>query len=448
MRALRRPVRPAPRVRPSPPPVEPPRRRPLTARTIAALKPGPKLRRVPDGKVPWLALCVHPGGRKSWTLGYRVSGRQRVWTMGTSLTLPLAAARKKAQRALQDLADHGIDPAVGKAEARTDPTFGDLAAQYLDRFDGKPSTKTEYTRILDTLILPTWRHRPAKSITRRDVVHLIEAIAEGRHRDDGEPAPVAANRTIAVASAVFNAAVDREVITTVSPVRAIPKVTERSRERVLTDIEIRALWAACEAAKAPRTADDPPPVIAPMIAIGLQALLGTAQRSGEQFTMRWTDLTVEDHGEVWWEIPKTVTKNGREHRVPIGPRVLSLLCEASALGPADAKWVFAGAQGGSVAARAKKAMAALRAAGAIPADVTRHDIRRTVATNLGTLKVHREDIGYVLNHSTGGRGSRVTQTYDKSARDAEKLSALDKWARKLDEILGEAAPGKVVSFAR
>jgi hypothetical protein len=48
----------------------------------------------------------------------------------------------------------------------------------------------------------------------------------------------------------------------------------------------------------------------------------------------------------------------------------------------DNAWAFAGTQGASVAARAKKAAANLRAAGAVDFDFHRHDLRRTVATGM------------------------------------------------------------------
>lgn len=93
----------------------------LTDRAVVALRAesGRRLTR-PDGDVPGLAIRVNAGGRKTWTLTYRIGRRQRRWTIGTYPVISLAAARKKARLALTQL-DAGIDPADRKRAAVTPP---------------------------------------------------------------------------------------------------------------------------------------------------------------------------------------------------------------------------------------------------------------------------------------------------------------------------------------
>jgi integrase/recombinase XerD len=61
--------------------------------------------------------------------------------------------------------------------------------------------------------------------------------------------------------------------------------------------------------------------------------------------------------------------------------------DPKATGPSDNRWVFGGEKGGSVAARASKAMRELRCADAIDFDIHRHDLRRTAATEMGRAGV-------------------------------------------------------------
>ena len=62
-----------------------------------------------DPAVRGFACRVSAGGVKSWVLAYRVNGRTRRWTLGRYPELSLTEARKRAQRALVDIAD-GKDP--------------------------------------------------------------------------------------------------------------------------------------------------------------------------------------------------------------------------------------------------------------------------------------------------------------------------------------------------
>ena len=93
-------------------------------------------------------------------------------------------------------------------------------------------------------MIERWGERPITEISRRDVVEVVEAIA-----DSGRP--YAAHRTFAYASKLFNWAMARHLYgIEASPCTGI-KTSELAgkkepRQRVLTDAEIRALWQATE----------------------------------------------------------------------------------------------------------------------------------------------------------------------------------------------------------
>ena len=321
----------------------------LTDRAVANLKPRPDGRYERfDDAVPGLAIRVNSGS-KSWVLFYRdrlpdASGgfapgtRLRRWTLGTYPALTLAAARTKAQRALRELDTTGADPAVGKREARSAQTFGELAADYMERHAKKRKRSwREDQRQLNLDVLPHWKSRLVKTITRREVHDLLDGIVD---RD----APVTANRVLALVSTVFMYGIDKGWLDG-NPATRITKQPEKARERVLTDEEVKALWAALESVKTFKhvTANDPALPITPMVARGLQLILRTAQRGGEVFTMRWDDV---DEASGWWTIPGERTKNGESHRVPLTQAALALIVEARANGPGDHGWVFAAQRGG------------------------------------------------------------------------------------------------------
>ncbi|MBI4521119.1 MAG: site-specific integrase [Gemmatimonadetes bacterium] len=215
----------------------------------------------------------------------------------------------------------------------------------------------------------------------------------------------------------------------------IPKPgAERSRERVLTDEEIRLVWAACEA--------EPPTLCALM-----RLRLLTAQRGGELARLRWTDIDGD-----WLTLPSTATKNKRAHRVFLTPAAQDILSTLPRLEGCD--YVFPGRSGSRPIGDVKKAgrrirarvLATLRGTDATIGafDFRGHDLRRTAATKMADAGISQADIAKVLNHAEGG--PRATMVYNRYAYDREKRIALDTWARMLAAICERKDGGKVLPF--
>ena len=99
----------------------------------------------------------------------------------------LADARAKARSVLVSV-DNGDDPAVAKALARRAETFGDLWDEYFTRHakQNKRSWRDD-ERIAKAELLPHWRHRKAKDVTRarRSARPRRDRRSEGA--DHGEP---------------------------------------------------------------------------------------------------------------------------------------------------------------------------------------------------------------------------------------------------------------------
>ena len=414
----------------------------LTDRSIRALKPRASQYEQFDNVIPGFGIRVS-NRSKTWVLFYRerlpdssgsfASGkRQRRWTLGTYPAMNLADAQKKAHQALHALNTKGIDPADGKQTARTASTFGDLAADYMERH-AKRHKKSwrEDRRKLEATVLPRWKSRPVKSLQWKDVRDLIDPIVD-------RGAPVAANRVLALVSTVFMYGIDKDWLDA-NPAGRIKKQPEQSRVRVLTDEELVELWTVLESGTAPSS--DTPMLISPMVARGLQLQLLTGQRGGEIFTMTWDEV---DETTGWWTIPAAKTKNGTTHRVPLTEAALALLPETKARHPNGDGWVFAGRDGGSFQSRAKKAIATLRNAGLLTGHYWRHDLRRTIATSMTTAGIPSSTVNKVLNQQEGG--PRVTGIYDRYSYDKEKRQALDTWGRHLDVLIHGKASARVVPF--
>jgi integrase len=367
-----------------------------------------------DAKATGLGLRVSNTGKKVWFVFYRVQGesKRRRLTLGPYPALPLAEARIRAKEVL--LAAHrGGDLGADKQALKAAPTFDWLAAEYIERYakgPGKTPRKRTWEvdqRMLKNEVLPYWGHKKVHTIARRDIMDLIDRIVD-------RGAGVYANRVLAMLRKLFSWALDRELIE-VDPCHKVKAPTpEKPRERRLDEDEIRAVWAAAESEST-------------LVAGMLKLRLLTAQRGGEVATMRWVDV---DFATGWWTIPTERAKNGREHRVPLSPMALKVLRDLQAETGHQA-WVFPSpTKRNAPITNVQKMADRLRMSSGVIFKL--HDLRRTVGSGLGQLRVNRTVTAKVLNHAEGG----VTSVYDRHTYDDEKREALELWGTWLEGVLG------------
>jgi integrase len=91
---------------------------------------------------------------------------------------------------------------------------------------------------------------------------------------------------------------------------------------------------------------------------------------------------------------------------------------------------------GSIAHRCKKAASIL--CRGLSFEFCAHDVRRTAATRMAEAGVPRDHIAKILNHFEGAPAA--TRVYDRYAYDAEKRSAVDRWVRRLADIVDCKCP--------
>jgi len=415
----------------------------LNARRVAALRPGPTRADYWDAKLKGFGLRVTPSGQKTWTVLYRVPTQRwvRRMTIGTLPPMSLAKARKRAKDALS-LASLGQDPAAAKRTTReqTRHTVKALFGAYethaaVRREAGEFRSWPQIQRSLERDVLPLWGSRPVTEIRRRDVIELVtkKALA-GR---------TAANRLQAHLSMLFAYGVEADWLPA-NPAAGIRKHSEQPRTRVLTDDDLRTLWTELEADTAielargttAKTRRVMPAETGQTLRELFQVLLLTGQRLGETSRMKWTDVDLDAKR---WTIPGTDTKNGHPHRVPLSEPAHELLTARQEAAHPLATFAFpSGPNLNSSAWVWSKRTAAVFAAKTGVA-FTAHDLRRTVATEMGELGIDADTIGLVLNHRKPGV---TTRHYDHSTRETATRAALDRWAQRLIQIVTET-PAKV-----
>jgi integrase len=185
------------------------------------------------------------------------------------------------------------------------------------------------------------------------------------------------------------------------------------RERVLTDDEIRTMWADLAGADMRESTRRI-----------LRLCLVTGQRVREVSGMARPELDLE---KSLWTIPPARSKNKREHVVPLSEMAVDIirdqLAENEALakrkGRAVPQWIFPGPG-------ARAAVTAPAIAKAVPrskwgiAHWTPHDLRRTAATGMEEIGVSPFIIGHVLNHVSATKATVTSRVYARYSYEREK----------------------------
>jgi integrase len=374
-------------------------KRPLTDRGIAGLKPASDGKRILvwDAIVPGLAVRVTDTGSKSFVLVVRYPGSPHPTprSLGKVGAITLADARELARSWLKSISA-SIDPATA-AQAARDRTFRAICEQYLAR-EGSALRTAEWRRwILDRVIYPALGDRPITEIRRSDIVQLLDGVADQR-------GPVMANRTLGVVRRVMNWHATRSDDFRSPIVRGMARA-ETSRERVLTDAELRALWSASFGSGT--------------FGALFRFLLLTAARRSEASQLQWSEISEDGV----WTLPAARNKTGQVLLRPLSTATLDLLAKI----PRNDEFVFTlhGQRSGLVVARS----AFGERAGV--EGWTLHDLRRTARSLMSRAGVPNDHAERCLGHVIGG----VRGVYDRHEYLEEKRTAFEKLAALIGEIV-------------
>ena len=133
-----------------------------------------------DDEIPG-GLRVTAANARAFVLGYSINGRKRRMSIGRWPVWTATAARARAKQ-LRRMIDLGQDP-LGKRQARRgEPTFAQIAAEYLKRHAARKKSGYRDEAWLRNDVLPEWGPLKASESPspRRDSTH------RGESRDGSE----------------------------------------------------------------------------------------------------------------------------------------------------------------------------------------------------------------------------------------------------------------------
>ena len=395
----------------------------LTQRRIEALEcpPNKKDMLVFDDEQRGLGIRVTAGGGKTFLVQYSHVGVKRRMRLGSCSAISLGKARLTARQVVGAVAE-GKDPAIERKAAALDAKREALTlAALIEQWETihlkrkRPNYATAATATLRRVFV---KHldQPAARLDRAVVVPVLDDLAK-----NGKAAMAAA--TARYGSALFGWAIRRGALST-NPFEHVPTAPPVRRDRVLSDAEIGAIWAAT---------GQPGPFCGIV-----RMLLLTGQRREEVAGLRWDEV---DPRLTTWTLPSNRTKNRKEHIVPLNATAEELL--RSQPQRKTSVLVFPGDAG--VFSGWSKSKRRLDEVSGVT-DWTLHDIRRSVATGLQRLGVRLEVTEAVLNHVAGSRAG-IIGVYQRHTWSDEKRAALNAWGEHVAAIVeGREAGGNVTEF--
>jgi integrase len=331
-----------------------------------------------DDSLRGFGLRVTAGGVKSFILEARIKGRVRRMTLGQYPDLSVLAARTQALADRTAIA-HGEDPAEARKQQHREHTFGYLIEAWIERH-AKAHRKTwERDKRRLEVHFARWQTRRLSDIPKEEVGRLQHVIAKRRGR-------VASNRAMTLVRAIFNWGNGAGGIPTkdkngnlINPAIGLTFYHEDKRERFLSPDELQRVNQALIAETDWRWRAYFP----------LLLLLGL--RKNELLSARWTDV---DLAQRTLKVPDT--KAGRSHLLPLPAAAAAILEELPSRDKSE--WLFPSFGKSGHIVEVKSAWGRIRDRAKV-ADVTVHDLRRTLGSWLAASGYSLPLIGKALNHS-------------------------------------------------
>jgi integrase len=434
-----------------------------------ALKPKQRLE-LPDLGAQGLYVCVQPSGAKSFAMRFRrPDGRNARFVLGSfdptprdphpkdklqigaSLTLVearLLAGRIHHERAggADVISDRKADKIRQRLQIAADQenSFTALARRYFEEHArDKQRRWAKWARyfglmyregqseptIIPNSLCDRWADRPVGKIGPADIKVVVdEAIRRavpGLERKRETPRAEATGRTLhARLSAFFGWCVDDMRIES-NPCSKVKRPPPKSRDRVLSDDELVAVWKAYDQ-------------LQPQYGALVRMLILTGQRLRECGRMEWRELSPD---LSVWTLPGERTKNGRAHTVPLPPLARDII--KSVPRPSEIYVFSLGANEPLESySRMKRKLDGLTG---ITEPWTLHDLRRSTASGLQRLGIKLEVTEAILNHQSGSR-SGIVGVYQLHDYAKEKRDALARWANRVKTLAAGRSDTNVIDI--
>ena len=367
-----------------------------------------------------LYLYISPEGKKSWRMGYRFLGKQKLLVIGPYPAISLKEARERRDAAKKLLVDN-IDPSTAKKEAKAtaatalENSFENVAREWIEKksTSWQPQTKESLVSRLEQHIFPHIGKRPVKSVNAPELLAVLRKI-------EGIGSLSVAHKARNDCGRIFRYAI----------------ATGRAERDVAADLQ----GALSSRPTIQHFASLTDPTAIGRLLFALDTYPGTYQaraalklapflfvRSGELARAEWSEFDFE---AAEWRIPATKMKMKQLHIVPLSRQVLDMLDELRSFS-GHGQFLFPGRTKGKAFMNSDILVTALRRLGYSKEEMTFHGFRSMASTLLNEQGYNRDWIERQLAHSERN-GVRAAYNYAEYLPERRKM--MQEWADYLSAL--------------
>lgn len=412
----------------------------LTDKHLRNLKPADAEQTLGDGGGLWIrVLPAANGGAINFYYRYTFNGKERRYNCGTYPDTSLSQARNRRNEA-RKLVKSGIDPthheetakakrsaaqALERMEKTVEGLLDDWKRVYLSahRKDGGAEVEAAMRRD----VIPLLGKMRARDVKLAHVNQVIDRVLERGARRT-------ANVLLSLMRQMFRHGLGRSIVDT-DPTLALSKKQAGGKE---TPVDRNLSFDEIAELSAKLVASD----LHEKMRAAIWYLLATGARIGELLKARWADI---NEREKTWMIPAENSKNGRPHLIHLSTFAMKqvktmkefkegpfLLCgrdtDAGMSDKTVSKAIRDRIRKEPLKKRTPRSGTLLLSGG----EWSPHDLRRTMASRMGDLKIEPHVIERCLNHVQQG----IVGVYQRQEYMKERKAAYDKWGSELTAICG------------
>jgi len=375
-----------------------------------------------------LYLYITPEGKKSWRLGYRFLGKQKLLVIGPYPAISLKEARERREAAKKLLVDN-IDPSTAKQEAKTaaanalENAFEKVALEWLEKSSTLmlDATKDGIERRLHQNIFPYLGKRPIHIITAPELLAVLRKIESRGSLSVAHKARSDCGRifryAIATGRAERDVAADLQgALSPKPPTAHFASINDpKGIGRLLLDLDIyHGTFQVRFALK-----------LAPFVFVRAHEL---AQAEWKEF-----DFTARE-----WRIPAQKMKMKQAHIVPLSRQALAILDELKDFSrnfPGQEHYLFSSGTNDSGYLHPVSFVRALRRLGYSGDEMTFHGFRSMASTVLHEQGYNSDWIERQLAH-TERNVTRASYNYAQYLPERRKM--MQEWANYLTGLKEKA----------
>jgi integrase len=345
---------------------------------------------------------VQPTGNRSFVAVTRDPRGKQIWTtIGSATLLTVEEARQQAREVIKRIK-------AGKDKAGPQ-SFEAVAKDWLHRHVDAKGLRDAYEirRVLKKHIMPEWGGRDFESIRRGDVSRLLDQIED-------ESGARTADKVLEITSGICRFYEKRNEDYSSPIIKGMKRYStkDHARKRILSDDEIRKLWAICDTANG--------------YGALVKLLLLTGQRREKVAAMRWDEID----SDGTWHIPSERREKNNAGELVLPKLALDIINARPRF--ASSPYILSNGNGPMRSFHGPRD--AMKAELNFAEDWRLHDLRRTARSLMSRAGIRPDIAERVLGHAIRG----VEGVYDRHQYRDEKGHALKALAGLIESIINPA----------